>query len=169
MAMPSASQSGEPLENSKGLDVARVLDRDLTGQAIRRSQQIDGRSFIIERDDCGASFYDFRRRELSALDWWWSLKAPQEFAWFRGSASLPSLMIWIHLAFTRAVRLSNLLCSRPLHSPSISQDPGQRRKIVFRVFGKWLWIRVVVGGTHNDFYNPFAALRLVMSIRCQPS
>jgi predicted ATP-grasp superfamily ATP-dependent carboligase len=123
-------------EDSEGLDVARVLYRDLTGQAVRRSQQIDGKSFIVEPHDCRASFYHFRRRELSARDWCRSLKGPKEFAWFRRNDPLPFLMVWIHLAFTRAVRVSNLLCSRLLHSSNESQDPEQHRKFFFRVFNK---------------------------------
>jgi predicted ATP-grasp superfamily ATP-dependent carboligase len=123
-------------EDSEGLDVARVLYRDLTGQSVRRSQQIDGTLFIVEPDDCRASFYHFRRRELSVLDWWQSLKGPKEFAWFRWKDPLPFLMVWIHLVFSRASRLANLLRSRLLHSPTWSQHPERHRDIVFRVLRK---------------------------------
>lgn len=85
-------------EDSDRIDVARALYRDLTGQCVRRSPQIDGRVFVVEPYDCLASVHDLLGRQLSVRDWWRSLKGAREFAWFRRSDPFPFIVIWIRLA-----------------------------------------------------------------------
>jgi D-aspartate ligase len=121
-------------QDSETLDVARALYRDLTGHSVRKSRQIDGRSFIVELQDCRASFYHFRRRELSALNWLRSVRDCKEFAWLRLNDPLPFLMLCIRLVLSKATRLSHFLWWRLPHSLAISSRPAQRRKIVFRTF-----------------------------------
>ena len=70
------------LVDGNGLDVARALYCDLTGQTVRRSKQVDGRILIVEPDDLRASANYFRRGELSANEWLRSFKGRKEFAWF---------------------------------------------------------------------------------------
>ncbi|MGY3234504.1 MULTISPECIES: carboxylate--amine ligase [unclassified Bradyrhizobium] len=85
-------------EDRERIDVARALYRDLTGESVRRSPQIDGRVFVVEPQDCLTCLHDLLSRELSARDWWRSFKGAREFAWFRRSDPFPFIMIWIRLA-----------------------------------------------------------------------
>lgn len=102
-------------EDSERIDVARALYRDLTGQSVRRSPQIDGRVFVIEPYDCLTSLHDLLRRELSVRDWWRSFNGAWEFAWFRRSDLVPFIVIWIRLAtasVAKAVRFLHVLFRR---------------------------------------------------------
>lgn len=69
-------------EDSERIDVARALYRDLTGQSVRRSPQVDGRVFVVEPLDCITSIHDLLHRELSVRHWWRSFYGVREFAWF---------------------------------------------------------------------------------------
>ncbi len=91
-------------DDGNGLDVVRALYRDLTGEPVRGSGQIDGRSFIVELHDLRASLHYVRHRELSLRQWWRSLAGPKELAWFRWNDPLPFLMMWIRLAVGAAIR-----------------------------------------------------------------
>jgi D-aspartate ligase len=77
--------------DDNGLDVARALYRDLTGQTVRRSRQVDGRTFVVEPYDPSASIKYFWRGELSAHAWLRSFKGRKEFDW---EDRLPLLMAW---------------------------------------------------------------------------
>jgi hypothetical protein len=82
--------------DDNGLDVARALYRDLTGQTVRRSKQVDGRrTFVVEPYDPSASIKYFWRGELSAHAWLRSFKGRKEFDW---EDALPFLMAWGRLA-----------------------------------------------------------------------
>ncbi|GAA0005595.1 hypothetical protein BDS110ZK25_16620 [Bradyrhizobium diazoefficiens] len=84
--------------DDNGLDVARALYRDLTGQTVRRSKQVDGRVFVLEPEDLRASVNYARRSELSARAWLQSFKGRKEFAWFSWDDPLPFLMVWPRIA-----------------------------------------------------------------------
>ncbi|WP_439374667.1 carboxylate--amine ligase [Bradyrhizobium sp. DASA03120] len=102
-------------EDSESIDVARALYRDLTGQSVRRSPQIDGRVLVVEPYDFLSSIHDVLRRELSVTDWWRSFKGAREFAWFRRSDPRPFIVIWIRLAIAcggKAVRFLHFLFRR---------------------------------------------------------
>jgi D-aspartate ligase len=81
-----------------GLDVARVLYRDLAGQIVRRSGQVDGRVFVVESEDLRASVNYARRSELSAYAWLQSFKGRKEFAWFSWDDPLPFLTVSARIA-----------------------------------------------------------------------
>jgi len=108
-------------EDRDGLDVARALYRDLTNRSVQRHQQLDGKLFVVEPDDCRASWYHFRRRELSVRNWWRSFNGPKEFAWFRWNDPLPFLMVWIRFAIMSVTRVSHLPIWRLLPAPRISR------------------------------------------------
>lgn len=91
-------------EDRERIDVARALYRDLTGQSLRRSPQIDGRVFVVEPQDCLTCIHDLLCRELSIGDWWRSFKGAREFAWFRRSDPLPVIVIWIRLAMASVAK-----------------------------------------------------------------
>lgn len=99
-------------EDSERIDVARALCRDLTGQSVRRSPQIEGRVLVVEPHDCLTSILYLLRRELSVRDWWRSFEGAREFAWFRWNDPVPFIMIWIRLAMAsvaKAMRVLHLL------------------------------------------------------------
>jgi D-aspartate ligase len=47
--------------DDNGLDVARALYCDLTGQVVRRSRQVDGRVFVVGRSPCERELLRARR------------------------------------------------------------------------------------------------------------
>jgi D-aspartate ligase len=99
-------------EDGERIDVARALYRDLTGQSVPRSQQTDGRVFVVEPHDCLTSMHHLFRRELSIRDWWGSFKGPKEFAWFKWNDPAPFLMVWIRLAISVLAKALNVLTMR---------------------------------------------------------
>jgi predicted ATP-grasp superfamily ATP-dependent carboligase len=84
--------------DDNGLDVARALYRDLTGETVRRSRQVDGRIFVTEPYDLRASVKYFWRGELSLYAWLRSFRGRRELAWFNWDDPLPGLMVWARLA-----------------------------------------------------------------------
>jgi predicted ATP-grasp superfamily ATP-dependent carboligase len=92
-------------EDKNGVDVARALYRDLTGQEVRRSRQIDGRVFVVEPFDLRACAIYFWRGELSAYAWLRSFKGRREFAWFSSDDPLPFLMVWVRLAIQGVAKM----------------------------------------------------------------
>ncbi len=93
------------LVDDNGLDVARAFYRDLSGQMVRRSRQIDGRVFVVEPYDLRTSVNYFWRGELSASAWLHSFKGRREFAWFSWDDPLPFLMAWSRLAIRGVARI----------------------------------------------------------------
>jgi len=108
-------------EDSEKVDVARALYRDLTGQSVRRSPQIDGRVFVVEPHDCLTSIHSLLRGELSFRDWWRSFKGVREFAWFRWNDPVPFIMIWIRLGMVSIAK-----AVRVLQFPFLRSQPSQR-------------------------------------------
>ena len=107
-------------EDSERIDVARALYRDLTGQPVRRSPQVDGRVLVVEPHDCLTSMHCALRGELSVGDWWRSFKGAKEFAWFRWNDPVPFIMIWIRLAMASAAK-----AVRVLHFPFLRSQPAR--------------------------------------------
>ena len=96
-------------EDRERIDVARALYRDLTGQSVQRSPQIDGRVFVVEPHDCLTCIHGLLRRELSVRDWWRSFEGAREFAWFRWNDPVPFIMIFIRLAMATVAKAVRLL------------------------------------------------------------
>jgi D-aspartate ligase len=67
---------------TNGMDVARALYLDLTGQPVPRSAARDGRKWIVEHHDLLASRQYHRDGQLSFKDWARSLRGVREAAWF---------------------------------------------------------------------------------------
>jgi len=108
-------------EDHNGLDVVRALYRDLTGQVVQRSRQVDGRVFVVEPYDLGASVNYFWRGELSAYAWLRSFKGRREFAWFSWDDPLPPLMALARLAVQVAGKMIRI---GRFKSASVGQTPG---------------------------------------------
>ncbi|HET8666568.1 MAG TPA: hypothetical protein VFM10_01230, partial [Terriglobales bacterium] len=79
-----------------GMDVARALYLDLTGQHVPFSVQREGRKWIVEKDI--AAFLEYRRdRVLKTSDWLKSLKGIEEFGYFAADDPAPFLRMCMHL------------------------------------------------------------------------
>jgi len=85
-----------------GLDVARALYLDVTGQAVPSAQVSEGRRWIVETNDLASSWTHFRERQLTPRGWLHSLRNVQEGAWLASDdltplATLP--LLWIRKHF----------------------------------------------------------------------
>jgi D-aspartate ligase len=114
--------------DENGIDVARALYRDLTGQTVQRARQVDGRVFVVEPYDLCASVSYFRRRELSAHAWVRSFKGRKEFAWFSWDDPLPFLMAWARLAIQRVAKIMRNGRFESGHAGSQRAGAGQVRE-----------------------------------------
>ena len=65
-----------------GMDVARALYQDMTGQAIVPTSTPEGRKWIVEDNDLISSFYYYRCGELTLKEWMASLSGVEEAAYF---------------------------------------------------------------------------------------
>jgi predicted ATP-grasp superfamily ATP-dependent carboligase len=64
-----------------GLDVARALYLDVTGQTVPSGQVSEGRKWVVETNDIVSCWTQFRERKLSPSGWFGSLQGVQEGAW----------------------------------------------------------------------------------------
>jgi len=85
-----------------GLDVARALYLDVTGQTIPSAQVSEGRKWIVESNDLVSSWTDIRQRQLTFCGWWRSLRNIQEGVWLASDdlkpvATLP--LLWLRKRF----------------------------------------------------------------------
>jgi D-aspartate ligase len=81
-----------------GLDVARALYLDLTGQEVPQTTTPVGRRWIVENQDLSTSLQLARRRELGLRGYLASLRGLREAAWFARDDPRPMLdMLGVHL------------------------------------------------------------------------
>jgi predicted ATP-grasp superfamily ATP-dependent carboligase len=76
-----------------GMDVARALYLDMTGQPVPPSPASDGRKWVVEDFDCFSAFRSWREGSLTLKDWMSSLRGVQEAACFAIDDPLPFLMM----------------------------------------------------------------------------
>jgi predicted ATP-grasp superfamily ATP-dependent carboligase len=72
-----------------GLDVARTLYLDVTGQTIPSAQVSEGRKWVVETNDLVSSWTQFRKRQLTPVGWLRSLRDVQEGAWLASDDLAP--------------------------------------------------------------------------------
>jgi D-aspartate ligase len=80
---------------ANGLDVARTLYLDLTGQPIPAAKSIEGRRWIVEDFDLFSALRSLRDRSLSLKEWAASFRGVQEAACFAWDDPLPFLMMGV--------------------------------------------------------------------------
>ncbi|WP_439374648.1 hypothetical protein [Bradyrhizobium sp. DASA03120] len=80
--------------DGNGVDVVRGLYRDLTGQNVRRSSQVENRAFVVEPYDLCVGVNYCWRGDLPVASWLASLNGRKEFAWFSWDDPLPFLIAW---------------------------------------------------------------------------
>jgi predicted ATP-grasp superfamily ATP-dependent carboligase len=74
---------------SNGLDVARALYLDLTGQPVPASQAPEGRRWLVENQDLSAGLVYLRDGHLTPAEWLRSLRGVSEVAWFAWDDPVP--------------------------------------------------------------------------------
>jgi len=78
-----------------GLDVARALYLDMTGQPAPPAQAAEGRKWIVEDFDLVSAFHSWRTGALTLRDWIKSLRGVREAACFAWDDPLPFLMMGV--------------------------------------------------------------------------
>jgi predicted ATP-grasp superfamily ATP-dependent carboligase len=76
-----------------GIDVVKALHLDLTGRAVPRSSQVEGRRFMAEHYDVLAGWAYHRDRRLTLRDWLRSVRRVEEVAWFHGDDLWPFVVM----------------------------------------------------------------------------
>jgi predicted ATP-grasp superfamily ATP-dependent carboligase len=79
--------------DTKGMDVARALYLDLTGQSVAPAHAIEGRKWVVEDFDLFSALRSWRDRNLTLNDWMKSLRGVQESACFALDDPLPFLLM----------------------------------------------------------------------------
>jgi hypothetical protein len=139
--------------DDNGLDVARALYRDLTGQIVRRSRQVDGRVLVVEPDDLRASVNYLWRGELSAYAWLRSFKGRKEFAWFSWDDPLPFLTVWILLAIRGVGKIVKSNAGR--QSASAGQECKPDQTMPTQRYGLWSRLISIVGPLRQYLARPW--------------
>lgn len=81
--------------DSDGMDVARALYRDLTGQPVRSGRPVEGRKWVVENFDLISSPTYIRDRSFTYRGWLGSYRGVREGAWFDVKDPRPFLaMAW---------------------------------------------------------------------------
>jgi len=80
---------------TNGMDVARALYLDMTGQQVAPAQAAEGRKWIVEDFDLFSALRSRREHALKLSDWLRSLRGVQEAACFASDDPLPFLMMGV--------------------------------------------------------------------------
>jgi predicted ATP-grasp superfamily ATP-dependent carboligase len=112
-----------------GLDVARALYLDITGQPVPRPEFAEGRKWLVEDFDLFSSFSSWRKGGLSPGDWFRSLAGVQETACFALDDPLPFLMTGVAdvCEFYRWFHVQAALRRLPAPAASPAALASQRR------------------------------------------
>ena len=76
--------------DTNGMDVARAMYSDLTGQEVRVAEAIPGRKWIVEDRDLVSSFHYFRDGNLLIAEWLRSYRGLRELSWVSFTDPLPA-------------------------------------------------------------------------------
>ncbi|MGY3234549.1 hypothetical protein ACVMAJ_001439 [Bradyrhizobium sp. USDA 4448] len=115
-----------PVSHVRGRQRSRRCEsshRDLTGQSVRRSKQVDGRVPVVEPDDLRASVNYLRRGELSVYGCCVRSRGGRNSPGSTGMIPCHLLMVWVRFA-VRGVRkmLPIVLFNSHATCQSISMD-----------------------------------------------
>lgn len=109
---PRVGANYRMFEDRAGMDVARALHLDLTGQAVEVAPMVEGRRFIVELHDIAAAMAYRRRGELTIPGWLRSLAGPRELAWWSWRDPLPFLAMTARLLLRACDRGSRAATKR---------------------------------------------------------
>jgi D-aspartate ligase len=80
---------------TNGIDVARALYLDLTGQRVETAGAREGRKWLVENYDIISSLRYVRDGRLAPTDWLRSFRGVNEGAWFALDDPLPFAVMWL--------------------------------------------------------------------------
>jgi D-aspartate ligase len=100
-----------------GIDVARALYLDLTGQRVEMAGAREGRKWLVEGYDTISSLRYVRDGRLSLTDWLRSFRGVDEGAWFALDDPLPFAVMWLRLLARTPQKLSQALARRARSRP----------------------------------------------------
>jgi D-aspartate ligase len=118
-----------------GMDVARALYLDMTGQPIPAAQPVENRKWMVEDFDLFSALRSWRNRSLSLKEWVRSLRGVQETACFAWDDPLPFLVMgvadccelyrWIRcqMGARKPSRSTEILFDPAAHCPTSQLDP----------------------------------------------
>jgi D-aspartate ligase len=78
---------------TNGMDVARALYLDMTGQPVPASQAADGRKWVVEDFDLFSALRSWKNHNLTLKDWGKSFRGVEEAACFAADDPLPFFMM----------------------------------------------------------------------------
>ena len=102
-----------------GIDVARAIYLDMTGQPIVPSQATEGRKWVVESIYLLSSFRYYRDRNLSLRQWRGSLRGIKEYTYLDRDDPWPAASIGERLArqvWSKVLRGSESTPPRSCHS-----------------------------------------------------
>lgn len=82
------------LVDSEGMDVARALYLDLTGQTVLSGEARDGRKWVVENFDLISAPIYCRDNKQGIREWFRSYKGVAEASWFAHDDLTPFVMVW---------------------------------------------------------------------------
>jgi predicted ATP-grasp superfamily ATP-dependent carboligase len=101
-----------------GMDVARALYLDLTGQPVAAGRDIPGRKWMVEDIDMASAFHYWRDGNLTPGGWFRSFRGVQESAFFASDDPRPLISMCVQGAEKLYQRFRS-----PAASPSSSDSP----------------------------------------------
>lgn len=113
-----------------GVDVVRAMHLDLTGRAVPRGVQPEGRAFMAEQFDVPAVLAARRHGELTLRQWWSSARgcAELELGWLDRADLLPPAMLAARLLVRGAAKAFSLDRPDPATAGAAPRySPGRRR------------------------------------------
>ncbi|MGH2479061.1 MAG: hypothetical protein ACRDHW_05340, partial [Ktedonobacteraceae bacterium] len=124
---PRIGRTFRLLVDSQGMDVARALYLDLTGQPVRVGEPREGRKWIVENFDLLSAPRYARDEKLGLRGWLRSYKGVEEAFWFARDDPLPFLaMNWHSFLWgcgKLGKKIGNLFGNRPAIAPESNGQP----------------------------------------------
>jgi predicted ATP-grasp superfamily ATP-dependent carboligase len=115
--------------STDGMDVARALYRDMTGQRIASARAVEGRRWIVEDFDLFSALRSCLDRTMTFKDWARSMHGIQEAACFALDDPLPFLVMWVADCIGLYQWVRDQLGTR---KPSPSKSPLRHLILLFR-------------------------------------
>lgn len=113
---------------TNGVDVARALYLDLTGQPVPAAAARAGRKWLVENYDTVSSIRYLRDRRLTPAGWLRSFRGVEERAWFAVDDPVPWAVMWLRFLARAPLRLSGALAGTA--PPRTMGAPPQRSGVL---------------------------------------